>query len=281
MNVGEIINTVGHGLILLMICCCSSIAADYQHRRKNRTCIPAEAEPTLNSSSCFPLVNFTRPFCKNHGIILSNYVFRTPSRQNTKNNELNRVQDTLERLGELKISLYSKISVTKVRICIPILNIYLCHLFFPSCDRTQSVYKEKAACRETRVNVYHLCDYVSIRETFKKYFSIRWSGATPERKKFILGDLQPVRNAGDSPECWYTEFRNTTDRLTIVGTSANIVDGNYGNWSLKDKCNVSCGEGFETWQRDCDKPKPKFGGKYCSEIGESVEYRSCLAEPCP
>ncbi|XP_028416142.1 plasminogen-like, partial [Dendronephthya gigantea] len=226
----------------------------------------------------------------------------------------------LERLGELKISLYSKISVTKVRICIPILNIYLCHLFFPSCDRTQSVYKEKAACRETRVNVYHLCDYVSIRETFKKYFSIRWSGATPERKKFILGDLQPVRNAGDSPECWYTEFRNTTDRLTIVGTSANIdclylngssyngnisvtssgipcqswteqcphrhtmnttypelnnaknycrnpknsgqrpwcfttdrnkrweyceipkctpVDGNYGNWSLKDKCNVS------------------------------------------
>jgi hypothetical protein len=44
-----------------------------------RTCIPAEAEPTLNSSSCYPLVNFTRPFCQNHGITLPNTYLRRPT----------------------------------------------------------------------------------------------------------------------------------------------------------------------------------------------------------
>ena len=46
-----------------------------------RTCIPAEAEPTLNSSGCYPLVNFTRPFCQSNGITLSDYVYKTPHKQ--------------------------------------------------------------------------------------------------------------------------------------------------------------------------------------------------------
>ncbi|XP_028416139.1 hemicentin-1-like isoform X1 [Dendronephthya gigantea] len=87
------------------------------------------------------------------------------------------------------------------------------------------------------------------------------------------------KNSGQRPWCFTTDRNKRWEYCEIP--KCTPVDGNYGNWSLKDKCNVSCGEGFETWQRDCDKPKPKFGGKYCSEIGESVEYRSCLAEPCP
>ena len=59
-----------------------------------------------------------------------------------------------------------------------------------------------------------------------------------------------------------------------------LVNGGYGNWSLNISCNVKCGEGFETWIRQCDKPEPKYGGRNCSHLGESVEYRHCSKKPC-
>ena len=58
------------------------------------------------------------------------------------------------------------------------------------------------------------------------------------------------------------------------------MSGGYGNWSLNISCNVKCGEGFETWIRQCDKPEPKYGGRNCSHLGESVEYRHCSKKPC-
>lgn len=59
-----------------------------------------------------------------------------------------------------------------------------------------------------------------------------------------------------------------------------LVDGGYNNWTLKDACNVTCGEGFDTWTRDCKNPQPKFGGRDCSHLGEPVENRPCSARPC-
>lgn len=58
------------------------------------------------------------------------------------------------------------------------------------------------------------------------------------------------------------------------------VNGGYGNWSLNTSCTVKCGEGFETWTRKCNKPEPKYGGRNCSHLGESVEYRPCYKKPC-
>ena len=60
-----------------------------------------------------------------------------------------------------------------------------------------------------------------------------------------------------------------------------LVHGGYGNWKAKNACNVTCGDGFETWIRDCDNPEPKFGGRNCSLLGTPVDYRSCSARPCP
>jgi hypothetical protein len=59
------------------------------------------------------------------------------------------------------------------------------------------------------------------------------------------------------------------------------VDGSYSNWSLNSTCNVTCGEGFETWTRECNNPEPKYGGRNCSHLGEPVEYTPCSATPCP
>ena len=47
------------------------------------------------------------------------------------------------------------------------------------------------------------------------------------------------------------------------------------------KCNVSCGNGVELWQRICDNPVPKYGGHNCSELGKSTETRNCSRKPCP
>ncbi|XP_028418196.1 mucin-like protein [Dendronephthya gigantea] len=61
----------------------------------------------------------------------------------------------------------------------------------------------------------------------------------------------------------------------------NYVAGSYGNWSMKSACNATCGRGFETWTRNCDNPRPKYGGRNCSHLGEPVEYRPCWTKYCP
>ena len=58
------------------------------------------------------------------------------------------------------------------------------------------------------------------------------------------------------------------------------MNGSYGNWSLKSTCNVTCGEGFETWSRECNNPEPMYGGRNCSHLGESFELRPCSASAC-
>ena len=60
----------------------------------------------------------------------------------------------------------------------------------------------------------------------------------------------------------------------------DIVNGGYGSWSLNTTCNVTCGGGFETWIRECNKPEPNYGGRNCSHLGESVEFRPCFKKPC-
>ena len=59
------------------------------------------------------------------------------------------------------------------------------------------------------------------------------------------------------------------------------VDGGYGNWSLNSTCNVTCGQGFETWSRACNNPEPKYGGRNCSHLGKHVALKRCTAKPCP
>ena len=162
-----------------------------------RTCIPAEAEPTLNSSSCYPLVNFTRPFCQNRGITLPNYVYGTPYHQNKKNDIANSDFDRLGKLDESKISRFIKVDISTFRKCVQTYAIVYCRQYFPSCDRTQSVFKEQKTCRESYLELAHMCG--KLWEMLVKAYTIEY----PEAKKLLLGELQPTRNAGDSPECWY------------------------------------------------------------------------------
>ena len=187
-----------------------------------RTCIPAEAEPTLNSSSCYPLVNFTRPFCQNHGINLPNYVYRTPYDQNRKNYDFNKMNDGLVKLGVLKISSLIDVDINTLRKCVQISAILVCRSSFPSCDRTQSVFKEQTICRESCLESIHVCH--KMWEIVERYYTIRY----PEKKKLFNCELQPYRNAGHSPECWYFNgfanyIGNMADERSILSLWENFI----------------------------------------------------------
>ncbi|XP_063001924.1 A disintegrin and metalloproteinase with thrombospondin motifs 4 [Elgaria multicarinata webbii] len=54
--------------------------------------------------------------------------------------------------------------------------------------------------------------------------------------------------------------------------------GGWGRWGPWGDCSRSCGGGVQYSTRECDKPVPRNGGKYCE--GKRTQYRSCNTEDC-
>ncbi|RMX56263.1 hypothetical protein pdam_00011446 [Pocillopora damicornis] len=57
------------------------------------------------------------------------------------------------------------------------------------------------------------------------------------------------------------------------------VDGNWGNWGSWSECSKSCGGGRQGRKRECNNPKPAYGGKACP--GTSASSRDCNTNECP
>ncbi|KAM4651989.1 A disintegrin and metalloproteinase with thrombospondin motifs 9 [Discoglossus pictus] len=57
-----------------------------------------------------------------------------------------------------------------------------------------------------------------------------------------------------------------------------VIDGSWGSWSPFGACSRSCSGGIKTAIRECNKPEPKNGGKYC--VGRRMKFKSCNTEPC-
>ncbi|KAL4005532.1 hypothetical protein ACER0C_005245 [Sarotherodon galilaeus] len=57
------------------------------------------------------------------------------------------------------------------------------------------------------------------------------------------------------------------------------VHGEWGPWGPYSVCSRSCGGGTRSTSRDCNKPEPRNGGKFC--VGRRMKFRSCNTEPCP
>ncbi|XP_074513273.1 properdin-like [Sebastes fasciatus] len=56
------------------------------------------------------------------------------------------------------------------------------------------------------------------------------------------------------------------------------VRGGWGAWSQPGPCSASCGEGLQLSTRTCDRPAPKYGGRFCD--GPSARSSVCQS-PCP
>uniref|UniRef100_A0A8C4W1Y2 ADAM metallopeptidase with thrombospondin type 1 motif 9 n=1 Tax=Gopherus evgoodei TaxID=1825980 RepID=A0A8C4W1Y2_9SAUR len=57
-----------------------------------------------------------------------------------------------------------------------------------------------------------------------------------------------------------------------------VTDGAWGSWSPFGSCSRTCGGGIKTAVRECNRPEPKNGGKYC--VGRRMKFKSCNTEPC-
>ena len=165
-----------------------------------RTCVQADAEPFLYSSSCYPLVNFSRPFCQSHGVTLHSYVYSTPSEQTHQNDRLHLNFKVYSNLDPSKAREYFKMDIPSIKKCAKNVIILMCRFYFPSCDGTKNVFRKTKVCRESCLEFIDSCG--PAWKLFEKYIKARYPHNI-EKNKRAHCELQPYRNAGDSPECWY------------------------------------------------------------------------------
>uniref|UniRef100_A0A8C2EHI6 Peptidase M12B domain-containing protein n=1 Tax=Cyprinus carpio TaxID=7962 RepID=A0A8C2EHI6_CYPCA len=57
------------------------------------------------------------------------------------------------------------------------------------------------------------------------------------------------------------------------------VHGEWGPWGPYSVCSRTCGGGTRSTTRDCNKPEPRNGGRFC--VGRRMKFRSCNTDPCP
>ncbi|XP_061585512.1 A disintegrin and metalloproteinase with thrombospondin motifs 12 [Cololabis saira] len=83
----------------------------------------------------------------------------------------------------------------------------------------------------------------------------------------------PIDGTRCGPEKWCI-----SGECVIVGKLAETVNGGWGLWSTWSHCSRTCGTGVQSAERECNNPKPEYGGKYCT--GERKRYRTCNTTPC-
>lgn len=90
--------------------------------------------------------------------------------------------------------------------------------------------------------------------------------------------------------CTSPSPKNRGRRCSTLGASEETkscfltecpIHGNYSEWSLFSNCSKSCGSGIKTRTRNCSNPKPKHGGRDCSDLGLGFEVKECNTQPCP
>ncbi|XP_025267750.1 A disintegrin and metalloproteinase with thrombospondin motifs 7 [Camponotus floridanus] len=63
-----------------------------------------------------------------------------------------------------------------------------------------------------------------------------------------------------------------------MGTRPAAVHGGWGDWGPVGPCSRTCGGGLKYSERECDRPVPANGGRYC--IGERKRLFTCNTTPC-
>ncbi|XP_051552292.1 A disintegrin and metalloproteinase with thrombospondin motifs 12-like [Myxocyprinus asiaticus] len=83
----------------------------------------------------------------------------------------------------------------------------------------------------------------------------------------------PIDGTRCGPDKWCI-----SGECVIVGKLPKTVNGGWGPWSEWSHCSRTCGAGVQSADRECNQPKPEFGGIYC--MGKRKRYRICNTKPC-
>uniref|UniRef100_A0A8C6VJI6 ADAM metallopeptidase with thrombospondin type 1 motif 13 n=1 Tax=Naja naja TaxID=35670 RepID=A0A8C6VJI6_NAJNA len=83
----------------------------------------------------------------------------------------------------------------------------------------------------------------------------------------------------DGTECginkWCSKGRcSSLEDLSPV----SMVHGQWSTWGSFTPCSRSCGGGITSRQRQCNNPRPAFGGQPCQ--GEALQAEMCHVQPC-
>ncbi|KAI4479568.1 hypothetical protein M0804_010965 [Polistes exclamans] len=63
-----------------------------------------------------------------------------------------------------------------------------------------------------------------------------------------------------------------------MGSRPAAVNGGWGEWGSTSSCSRTCGGGIKFSERECNKPVPANGGRYC--VGERKRFSTCNTTPC-
>ncbi|CAL9708505.1 unnamed protein product [Knipowitschia caucasica] len=77
------------------------------------------------------------------------------------------------------------------------------------------------------------------------------------------------------PDQWCLKGRCVS--LDELGSSV-VVNGSWSSWSAFSPCSRTCGGGVTHRTRNCNNPKPAFGGHNC--VGMDVQAELCNRKPC-
>ena len=111
-----------------------------------------------------------------------------------------------------------------------------------------------------------------------------WSKFSPCSVSCGNGTMKRIRN------CTSPSPKNRGRRCSTLGVSEETkscfltecpIHGNYSEWSVFSSCSKTCGNGIKRRTRNCSNPKPKHGGRNCSNLGLGIEEKDCNTQPCP
>ena len=60
----------------------------------------------------------------------------------------------------------------------------------------------------------------------------------------------------------------------------NSVEGSWGSWTDWSSCSGSCTEGTQKRTRQCDDPRPLYGGAECPNSPEGAEEEQSCTDSC-
>ena len=59
------------------------------------------------------------------------------------------------------------------------------------------------------------------------------------------------------------------------------MNGGLTEWSTWGTCLKTCATGTRTRTRTCTNPSPQYGGKNCTDLGDTQQQENCNTQDCP
>ena len=175
--------------------------------------MPAEDEPVnTKQGDCHPLIKLDNPFCEHYGFKLDKYVKASVRDQQVLNNQLWGMQE------QFKGQNFSKSHECTDRFRFP-----GCYYAFPGCDRSTSVFKPKQICKESCLHFTKECS--AFVKMWKVVYVPNMFAGKPSDELFNCEE-KPSRNAGDTPECMYYDWKESLEKEGKFGWS-------NGRWHIR------------------------------------------------